>query len=155
MTPRALRRLPLNTAAALVFVLAVFPVYWMVLTAFRPTRDIQSETPGFLPGSVTLEHFRAAVAADGFWIFWRNSLLVTAGCVLLALVVALAAAFAVARMNWRGRRAFVLMVFLAQVAPWEALLIPMYVIARDADLLDRLATLSLIYFMVTDRKSVV
>lgn len=144
-----LRRLPLNTAAALVFVLAVFPVYWMVLTAFRPTRDIQSETPHLLPVSVTLEHFRDAVAADGFWIFWRNSLLVTAGCVLLALVVALAAAFAVARMRWRGRRGFILMVFIAQVAPWEALLIPMYVIARDADLLDRLTTLSLIYFMVT------
>ncbi|MFI9291868.1 carbohydrate ABC transporter permease [Streptomyces gardneri] len=155
MTPRSrlrsrsLRRLPLNTAAAVVFVLAVFPVYWMVLTAFRPTRDIQSETPGFLPVSVTLEHFGKAVAADGFWTFWRNSLLVTAGCVLLALVVALAAAFAVARMRWRGRRGFILMVFLAQVAPWEALLIPMYVIARDADLLDRLATLSLIYFMIT------
>ncbi len=98
MTPRALRRLPLNTAATLVFVLAVFPVYWMVLTAFRPTRDIQSETPRFLPGAVTLEHFRNAVAADGFWTFWRNSLLVTAGCVLLALLVALAAAFAVARL---------------------------------------------------------
>ena len=64
MTPRSLRRLPLNTAAALVFVVAVFPVYWMLLTAFRPTRDIQSETPGFLPVSVTLEHFAKAVAAD-------------------------------------------------------------------------------------------
>lgn len=45
MTPRSLRRLPLNTAAAVVFVVAVFPVYWMLLTAFRPTPDIQSETP--------------------------------------------------------------------------------------------------------------
>ncbi len=41
------------------------------------------------------------------------------------------------------------MVFTAQMAPWEALLIPMYVIARDAGLLDRLVTLSLIYFMIT------
>ncbi|MGW2201422.1 carbohydrate ABC transporter permease [Streptomyces sp. NPDC001774] len=144
-----MRRLPLNTAAAIVFVLAVFPVYWMVLTAFKPTRDIQTETPVFLPTSLTLEHFAHAVEADGFWLFWRNSLLVTAGCVLLALVVALGAAFAVARMRWRGRRGFILMVFIAQVAPWEALLIPMYVIARDADLLDRLATLTLIYFMIT------
>ncbi|MFJ3582286.1 carbohydrate ABC transporter permease [Streptomyces sp. NPDC090127] len=149
MRARALRRLPLNTAAAIVFVLAVFPVYWMVLTAFKPTPDIQAETPVLLPTALTLEHFAHAVEADGFWLFWRNSLLVTAGCVLLALFVALGAAFAVARMRWRGRRAFVLMVFIAQVAPWEALLIPMYVIARDADLLDRLATLTLIYFMIT------
>ncbi|MFF3749440.1 carbohydrate ABC transporter permease [Streptomyces sp. NPDC002018] len=121
----------------------------MVLTAFKPTRDIQSETPRFLPASVTLDHFTKAVEADGFWLFWRNSLLVTAGCVLLALIVALAAAFAVARLRWKGRRGFILMVFIAQVAPWEALLIPMYVISRDTGMLDRLSTLTLIYFMIT------
>lgn len=144
-----LRRLPLNTGALIVFVLAAFPVYWMILTAFKPTRDIQAETPVFWPDSLTLEHFRRATEADGFAQYWRNSLLVTVGCVLLALVVALGAAFAVSRMRWRGRRAFVLMVFVAQVAPWEALLVPMYVIARDTDMLDRLPTLTLIYFMVT------
>ncbi|WP_443059794.1 carbohydrate ABC transporter permease [Streptomyces sp. NBC_00467] len=147
--PAALRRLPLNAGALIVFVLSVFPVYWMILTAFKPTRDIQAETPAFLPTDLTLDHFSAAVNADGFWSFWRNSLLVTASCVLLALVVALGAAFAVARLRWRGRRGFVLMVFIAQVAPWEALLIPMYVIARDTGMLDRLATLSLVYFMIT------
>ncbi|GAA1504711.1 carbohydrate ABC transporter permease [Streptomyces albidochromogenes] len=144
-----LRRLPLNAGALVVFVLCVFPVYWMVLTAFKPTPDIQAESPVFLPTSLTLEHFSAAVDADGFWSFWRNSLLVTAGCVLLALAVALGSAFAVARLRWKGRRGFVLMVFIAQVAPWEALLIPLYVITRDTDMLDRLATLTLVYFMIT------
>ncbi|WP_442809300.1 carbohydrate ABC transporter permease [Streptomyces sp. NBC_01218] len=145
----ALRGLPLHAGAVLVFALSVFPVYWMILTAFKPTADIQSKTPVFLPTSMTLEHFSDAVTADGFWSFWRNSLMVTVGCVLLALVVALGAAFAVARLRWKGRRGFVLMVFVAQVAPWEALLIPMYVIARDTDMLDRLATLTLVYFMIT------
>ncbi|MEU3187914.1 carbohydrate ABC transporter permease [Streptomyces sp. NPDC006923] len=149
MTHRRLRRLPLHAAALVVFVLSVFPVYWMVLTAFKPTGDIQSETPVFLPTSLTLDHFTEAVRADGFWIFWRNSLLVTCGCVLLALIVALGAAFAVARLRWRGRRGFILMVFIAQVAPWEALLIPMYVIARDTGMLDTLSMLTLIYFMIT------
>nr|WP_245703603.1 carbohydrate ABC transporter permease [Streptomyces lushanensis] len=144
-----MRRLPLHAAALLVFVLSVFPVYWMVLTAFKPTQDIQSQTPLFLPTSVTLDHFTKAVQADGFWLFWRNSLAVTASCVLLALIVALGAAFAVARLRWKGRRGFILMVFIAQVAPWEALLIPMYVIARDTDMLDKLSMLTLIYFMIT------
>ncbi|MGW6740594.1 carbohydrate ABC transporter permease [Streptomyces sp. NPDC055025] len=144
-----IRRIPLHAAALVVFVLSVFPVYWMVLTAFKPTRDIQSETPLFLPTSLTLDHFTKAVQADGFWLFWRNSLAVTAGCVLLALVVALGAAFAVARLRWKGRRGFILMVFIAQVAPWEALLIPMYVIARDTGMLDKLSMLTLIYFMIT------
>ncbi|MFF0743627.1 carbohydrate ABC transporter permease [Streptomyces sp. NPDC004111] len=145
---RVLGRLPLNLAALLTFVLSVFPVYWMISTAFKPTEDIQADTPVFLPTSFTLEHFGKAVAADGFWQFWRNSLFLTFSSVLLALLVALGAAFAVARLRWRGRRGFYLLVFMAQVAPWGSLLIPMYIIARDTDMLDRLPMLTLIYFMV-------
>ncbi len=146
---RALRRTPLNAAALAVLAVSVFPVYWMAVTALKPTADIQSDTPSFLPLHPTLEHFRTAVHATGFGTFWRNSLLVTLGAVLMSLLVALLAAFAVGRMRWRGRRAFILMVFVAQMAPWEALLIPMYVIARDTDLLDSLPMLTLVYFMTT------
>ncbi|WP_329499653.1 carbohydrate ABC transporter permease [Kitasatospora herbaricolor] len=146
---RALRRVPLNLAALLVLALSAFPVYWMAITALKPTADIQADTPTFLPLHPTLEHFRTAVHADGFATFWRNSLLVTCGAVLMSLLVALCAAFAVGRLRWRGRRAFILMVFVAQMAPWEALLIPMYVIARDTDMLDSLTMLTLVYFMTT------
>ncbi|GIH92915.1 carbohydrate ABC transporter permease [Planobispora siamensis] len=146
--PRA-RGIALNAAAATVLIVMIFPVYWMFATAFKPTAEIQSETPGLWPAHPTLEHFATAVSADGFWTFWRNSLLVTGGAVLLALVVALLSAFAVARMRWRGRGAFIVMVFAAQMAPWEALLVPMFIIARDTDLLDSLAMLTGVYFMIT------
>ncbi|GHE26519.1 sugar ABC transporter permease [Kitasatospora indigofera] len=146
---RRLRRAPLNLAALAVLVTSAFPVYWMVITAFKPTTEIQSDTPTFLPLHPTLDHFATAVSAPGFGTYWRNSLYVTLGAVLLALAVALLAAFAVGRMRWHGRRAFILLVFIAQMAPWEALLIPMYVIARDTDMLDSLSMLTLVYFMTT------
>ncbi|MEO3813672.1 carbohydrate ABC transporter permease [Sphaerisporangium sp. B11E5] len=146
---RPVRRGALYLAALGVLAVSVFPVYWMAVTAFTPTAGIQSETPSFWPAHPTLQHFATAVNADGFWQFWRNSLLVTVSAVLLSLVVALLAAFAVARLRWRGRRAFVLMVFIAQMAPWEALLISMFVIARDTGMLDKLSMLSLLYFMAT------
>ncbi len=145
MTARVTR----NLLGLFVFTVSVFPVYWMVLTAIKPTKEIQSETPVFWPSSVTFEHFATAVQARGFWLFWRNSLIVAGFAVLLSLVVALLAAFAVARLEWKGRRGFILMVFIAQMTPWEALLIPMYVIARDTGMLDTLAMLALVYFMIT------
>jgi N,N'-diacetylchitobiose transport system permease protein len=147
--PAPRRRVLLNAAAALTIALCLFPVYWMITTAFKPNRDIQSDTPRLLPRTWTLEHFRTAVDADGFALFWRNSILVTLSAVLLALVVALGASFAVARMRWRGRRQFMLLVFVAQMAPWEALIIPVYIISRDTGMLDRLPTLTLVYFMMT------
>ncbi|MYS54599.1 ABC transporter permease subunit [Streptomyces sp. SID6013] len=146
---RTLRRLPLNAAAALTVVICLLPVYWMVTTAFKPSTDIQSYDPRPVPRNWTLDHFRTAVGADGFALFWRNSILVTLSAVLLALLVALGAAYAVARMRWRGRRQFMLAVFVAQMAPWESLIIPVYIISRDTGMLDRLPTLTLIYFMIT------
>ncbi|MBQ1095307.1 carbohydrate ABC transporter permease [Streptomyces sp. b94] len=146
---RALRRLPLHATAALTVVICLFPVYWMVTTALKPSTDIQSYDPRLIPRAWTLDHFRRAVGADGFALFWRNSILVTLSAVLLALVVALGAAYAVARLRWRGRRQFVLAVFIAQMAPWESLIIPIYIISRDTGMLDRLPTLTLIYFMIT------
>ncbi|GAA4048212.1 carbohydrate ABC transporter permease [Nonomuraea soli] len=144
-----MRRVALNTAAAVTFVVMIFPVYWMVITAFKPTKDIQAETPSLFPLSPTLQHFETAMGAEGFWRFWANSLLVTAGAVLLALIVALLAAFAVSRMRWRGKGPFIVAVFAAQMAPWEALLVPMFIIARDTDLLDSLLMLTGVYFMIT------
>ncbi|GAA4990431.1 N,N'-diacetylchitobiose transport system permease protein [Nonomuraea thailandensis] len=144
-----MKRLLLNASAVAILIVTIFPVYWMFLTAFKPTRDIQSDTPTFWPSDPTLDHFVTAVNAPDFWTYWRNSLLVTAGAVLVALLVALMAAFAVARMRWRGRGAFVVAVFAAQMAPWEALLVPVFIIARDTDLLDSLAMLTGVYFMIT------
>ncbi|WP_240506404.1 carbohydrate ABC transporter permease [Thermoactinospora rubra] len=144
-----MRRWALNAAAIVAFAVTIFPVYWMVVTAFKPAKEIQAETPTFIPANPTLRHFATAMSAEGFWRFWANSLLVTAGAVVLALVVALLAAFAVARLRWRGRGAFVVVVFAAQMAPWEALLVPMFVIARDTELLDSLAMLTGVYFMIT------
>ncbi|MCQ4197518.1 carbohydrate ABC transporter permease, partial [Streptomyces parvulus] len=146
---RALRRLPLNAAALFTVLVCLFPVYWMVTTALKPSTDIQSYDPRLIPGTWTLDHFRRAVGADGFALFWRNSVLVTLSAVLLALLVALGAAYAVARMRWRGRRQFMLAVFIAQMAPWESLIIPIYIISRDTGMLDRLPTLTLVYFMIT------
>ena len=52
---RRLRRMPLHITAAVIVVVCLFPVYWMVATAFKPNRDIQSTSPQLLPRTWTLE----------------------------------------------------------------------------------------------------
>lgn len=149
LKPRTLKRIPLNIAALVTFAVMIFPVYWMLLTAFRPAKEIGAATPKFLPSSLTFEHFESAVDVKNFWDYWTNSLFIAIGGVGLSLVIACFAAFAVARMQWPGRAQFILMVFIAQMAPWEALMIPMFLIGRDQDLLNSLPFLTAIYFVMT------
>jgi len=134
-----------NIAAVAVFLAFLFPFYWMVSTAFKPAGDIRTFDVSLFPTTVTLEHFRTATAMDGFWRFLRNSLLVSTAVTVLAVLVALLAATAVARFRFRGRRTYLLMILVVQMVPLEALVIPMYLTLRDADLLNVLPVLIATY----------
>ncbi|MEU3556841.1 carbohydrate ABC transporter permease [Streptomyces fragilis] len=137
-----------GTLAVLLFAVFVFPVYWMFSTAFKQRGDIISETPVFLPLDGTLENFRTAFAADHFWTLVGNSVTVTVSAVLLSLLIGLAAAFALARMKFKGRRGFVVVFMIAQMAPWEVMVIAIYLIVRDADLLNSLLPLTAFYMVM-------
>jgi N,N'-diacetylchitobiose transport system permease protein len=138
-----------NLAAALAIVVFAFPVYWMFATAFKPSIDILSYTPRWLPLPFTLEHFSKAVHYPHFADYVRNSLIVTLSAVLLSLLFALLAAFAVGRFNFRGRKAYLLAVMIVQMAPFEALLIPFFLMLRGINLLNQLPALIMIYFIFT------
>lgn len=125
-----------NVAGVVVFVLFAFPVYWMISTAFKPAGDIRTFDVSLFPRTFTLENFRTAMGKAGFWTFLRNSLVVSGSVTVLAVLVALLAATAVARFRFRGRRAYLLVILIVQMVPIEALVIPMYLTLRDADLLN-------------------
>src|SRR5690606_35547695 len=97
---------------------------------------------------ITFEHFKTATSADHFWTFVTNSLTVTVLAVVFSLVIALAGSFALARMRFKGRRGFIIGFMLAQMAPWEVMIIAMYMIVRDASMLNSLVPLTAFYTMM-------
>ncbi|MEW2512450.1 carbohydrate ABC transporter permease [Streptomyces sp. NPDC046870] len=137
-----------NATAVVLFVGFVFPVYWMFATAFKPTGDIISENPVWFPTDATLEHFKKAVDADHFWTLVVNSVTVTVLSVVCSLVIALFAAFALARLRFKGRRGLIVTFMLAQMAPWEVMIIAIYLIVRDNDMLNSLVPLTVFYTMM-------
>ncbi|MEU1120299.1 MULTISPECIES: carbohydrate ABC transporter permease [unclassified Streptomyces] len=137
-----------NLAAVVIFVFCVFPVYWMFATAFKPTGDIIAEDPVWFPTDATLEHFKKAIDADHFWTMVGNSLTVTILAVVFSLIIGVTAAFALARMRFKGRRGFIIGFMLAQMAPWEVMVIAIYIIVRDADMLNSLIPLTLFYMVM-------
>ncbi|MCB5180140.1 carbohydrate ABC transporter permease [Streptomyces sp. SMC 277] len=136
-----------NLGALLLAAVFVFPVYWMFSSALKPSGEILTKDPVFL-FTPTLDNFGTATGVEMFWTYVQNSLVVTVGAVLLALAVALAAGFALARMTFKGRKGLVLAVMMAQMAPWEVMVIAMYMIARDAEMLNSIALLTVIYFVM-------
>ncbi|MFJ8475289.1 carbohydrate ABC transporter permease [Kitasatospora sp. NPDC094011] len=134
-----------NAVGLLAAAVMAFPVYWMVLTAFRPASQILHLPPQFWPSSVTLDNFRRAVSSDGFWSNVRSSVVIGVGTVLISLVIGTLAAFAVARFAFAGRRALVLALLCVQTIPLIALVIPVYLLLNDLALTDTLTGVILTY----------
>lgn len=119
-------------AAVAVIVFALFPVYWVVATALKPTGEIYSRQPTLVPRELTLEHFDRVLSGvlipgTSFWSFLGNSLLVTVGSVVVAVLFALLAAVAIARFRFPPRGAFVMLLLVIQMVPLEALIISIFV----------------------------
>jgi ABC-type glycerol-3-phosphate transport system permease component len=145
------RKVVLNTTGIIVALLVLFPIFWMVSTAFKPATEIYSLTPHPLPAHPTISNFSSVIngnvagAGGTFWTFARNSLLVTLCAVILAGAVSLLAAVAVARFKFRLRTSFLIMLLVVQMIPGNALVIPLFLDFRKLNLLDSLPGLIILY----------
>jgi N,N'-diacetylchitobiose transport system permease protein len=148
---RAARRSALNGCGIIVALVTLFPILWMVSTAFKPPSELFSLNPHPVPLHPTLGNFtevingKAAGLGISFWIFARNSLFVTVAAVVLASVVSLLAAVAVARFRFRFRVTYLIMLLIVQMIPMQALVIPLYIDFRGLGMLDSLTGLILVY----------
>jgi N,N'-diacetylchitobiose transport system permease protein len=137
----------LNATAVVVVLVALFPVYWMVLTSFKRGVDIQSPSPSFVPVPGTLDNYRRVFERDFFWTALRNSLMVTSITVVLALAIAFLAAVAIARFRFRGRKAFLATILIVQMIPAEALVISLFRVLDGWQLVNTIIGLSLTYLV--------
>jgi len=143
------RKASLNAAGVLVALVTLFPLLWMISTAFKPATEIDSLTPHPLPAHPTLSNFRQVL--DGnvigipYWTFLRNSLFVTLTSVVVSSLIALLAAVAVARFRFRFRATYLIMLLIVQMLPQQALVIALFLDFRRVNLLDSLIGLILLY----------
>jgi N,N'-diacetylchitobiose transport system permease protein len=134
-----------NLLGVLVFVAMIFPVYWMVSTAFKTGQDIFSYTPKWFPLHPTLANFSDAIHRQYFWQNVRNSLVVVGVVVTLSLTLAFLAALALAKFRFYGRKAFIVLIIAVQMVPLNALIIPLYIALSRAHEVNKLSGVIITY----------
>lgn len=138
-------RRALGVVAVLLAVMWVFPIYWMINSAFLPLNKLQTPTPTFFPVEGTLSNFRRVLDDPSFWTAMRVSLAVVAIVLVAALVFAFLAALAVSRFRFRGRKSFILTILVVQMIPAEGLFISQYQMLDGWNLVNKVAGLALVY----------
>ena len=113
----------------------IIPIYWVVITSFKPQSAYYTSNP-MLPAQPTLENYQAVLEAD-FLMYFTNSVIVTVGATVPAVLVSFMAAFAIVRGGRSWFLRFSNTIFLMGLAfPLQAVIIPVYLIIIRLSLYD-------------------
>lgn len=136
LSRRTLRRATKRALALAMALVWMVPVLWMVDTAFKPTPEIFTLPPRWLPSHFTLEHVRNVIYGWPFLRWVLNSIIVAGAATLLSLFLSVPAAFSFARLRWKGRNVIFITFISAMLIPWQVNAVPLYFIMNRLGLLN-------------------
>jgi sorbitol/mannitol transport system permease protein len=139
------RQVAISTVAAwVVGFLIFFPILWMVLTSFKSELDAFAIPPKFLFFHWTLENYATVQQRSDYVHHAINSMVVAGGSTLLALLIAIPAAWSMAFSPTKRTKDVLLWMLSTKMMPPVGVLVPIYLIYRDFGLLDSLTGLVII-----------
>ena len=142
MNPIAL--LVRTVAAWLVTLLIVFPLIWLMLTAFKT--ELQAiAVPPQLFFTPTLENFHEVQERSDYLLFARNSLITSLLSTVIGLAIAAPAAYSMAFFRTKRTKDLLMWMLSTKMMPAVGALVPVYVMAQTAGLLDTLTGLTIIF----------
>jgi sorbitol/mannitol transport system permease protein len=145
----SLRRRTIATAAAwLIGFLIFFPILWTIITSFKTELEAFSTPPKFLFFQWTLENYGIVQERSNYLRFVSNSLILSIGSTLVALLFAIPAAWAMAFAPGKRTKDLLMWMLSTKMMPPVGALIPVYLIFRDMGLLDSKGGLIAVLFLL-------
>lgn len=129
---------------AVFLVITVYPIIWMLAGALKGENEFYSNIWG-LPSSPQWENYAAAWKKAGMGRKYLNSILTTAGTLCLLIPVNCCAAYALARVNFKGKRAILNYLLLGIMMPAGVLAMPVFTVVNELGLINTRTGLILVY----------
>lgn len=134
----------------LIIVIYLFPVYWMINTSFKTSKEMFANPPTLIPQDFYLGSYKAVFTGNyGTWNALLNSIIISVSVLLLTLVIAIPSSYAVARLRTRTTTSMMVMLTVVQLLPAIAISIPMFVMFRQVGLVNTYVSVILADISVT------
>ena len=121
---------------ALILIWALFPLLWMVSLSFKDPNTFRSATPSFFPSSWVWTNYKTVFSDTLFTSAFRNSVGVSLIATTFAVVVAMFAAYAIARLDFPGKKLLLSMALAIAMFPQAALVGPLFNMWRSLGIYD-------------------
>lgn len=130
------RKIPLHLLLVVFAALMFIPFLWMVFSAFKPLDEIFLRPPVLLPKAWNVEGFRTAWNGAPFASAYFNSFYIAATVTLLTLLTCSMAAYAFARIKFRGSNLLFAVFLATMMVPFQLTIIPLYIILGQLQWID-------------------
>jgi ABC-type glycerol-3-phosphate transport system permease component len=144
-----LRRGWMYVCALAISAFALFPIYYVVITSLKPRSEIYTRTPDLWPSDPQWDQYTSVLGEGHVGRALLNSLIVASASTAICVVVAGMAAYALARLAVPFRRTLLMLILTTQMFPLVVLIIPLFVLMRNADLIGTYQGLVVTYLAFT------
>ncbi|MCG8498984.1 MAG: carbohydrate ABC transporter permease [Firmicutes bacterium] len=137
-----------NTVLSYVLIIAfcilfLFPIYWMLSTSFKTNDVIMKLPPQWIPRAPTLQNYLNVFGDNKFLTFYKNSIIVSLSTTVTSLILAVLASYSFSRFKFFGSNAIQMVFLSTQMFPAMVLLIAMYTMYRQLNLINTYTALVL------------
>jgi multiple sugar transport system permease protein len=130
---------------AIMLFIALFPVYWMLITSFKPMGDIYEINPTLWPHRFSLSGYEYLFKRTNFVSWLTNSLLISSISTFVTSIFSVPAAYSLSRLKYRGRNFFGKAILFAYLLPPTLIFIPIYILVTKIGLAQSIFGILLIY----------
>ena len=124
-------------AGGIVFLIFIFPLYWMLVTALKTQVELFSIPTPLWPENLTFDAFAKQLSASGDTLRgFKNSLIISCGATVISTVLAIPASYGLARFRFGARKALVLFFLITQMLPSTLVLTSLYIMFSKLGLLN-------------------
>ncbi len=132
----------------LVLVIVLIPFFWMFSVSFKPENEPFAIPARLWPDNPTIDNYRSALYPE-FIRYFLNSVIVSVATMVISISLGFLSAYAFERLHFRGRKALLIGVLLAQMFPVVTMIIPIYQVVRQVGLINTYPALILAYLTIT------
>jgi multiple sugar transport system permease protein len=131
--------------SAAIALVAIFPIYWMIVTSVLPSEKVLSMSPPLVPAprDMGFRSYAEVITRKPILLWFLNSLIVTIGSAGLSILVSITAGYSLSRYNTRGQQAMGYILLLSRMLPGSLIVIPMYIIFSEMKMINSFLALIL------------
>jgi len=117
-------------------VIFLFPIYWMAVSSFRDNSELMALPPKFSPIGGSFQNYIKLFHMSEFMTYFKNSVLVASSTVLLTILVAILAGYALSRFDFRYKSLLMTALISIQIFPTTVIIISLFTFYRDLGMLN-------------------